>query len=210
MDLKFYIDDMVDKIYVTLGNTLHRQVVGILRNIGKIRRLLTEECAKAVVHAFITSKLDYCNALLCGLPKVVTDKLQAVQNSVARIVLLKRKNDHLTPMYRHLHWLPVRERIMFKVLLLTFKTIHGMAPEYMNMLIRPHRHPRSLRSGNKYLLHVPKSRMVNYGDRSFSVAAPQLWNALPWDLRSCTSLVTFKAKLKTYLFRKSRYGPNDF
>ena len=177
-----------------------------LRNIGKICRLLTEESTKTIVHSFVTSKLDYCNALLIDLPKKVTDKLQNVQDAAARIVMMKRKRDHLTPMYQHLHWLTVRERIIFKVLLLTFKSIHGKGPEYMNTLIKPHNPSRNLRSGNLNLLHIPKTNMKTYGDRSFCLAATQLWNALPNDMRSCLSLDMFKSKAKTCLFKLSKYG----
>ena len=102
-----------------------------LRNISKIRKYLTEETTEILVHAFVTSKLDYCNSLLYGLPKHIIGSLQSVQNTAARIVTLTKKFDHITPVLIQLHWLPVHFRILFKVLLLVYKALNGMAPLYI-------------------------------------------------------------------------------
>ena len=84
-----------------------------LRNISKIRKYLTEEATETRVHTFVSSKLDYCNPLLYGLPKHMISRLQSVQNTAARIVTLTKKFDHITPVLIHLHWLPVHFRILF-------------------------------------------------------------------------------------------------
>ena len=97
-----------------------------LRNISKIRKYLTEETTEILVHAFVSSKLDYCNSLLYGLPKHnMMSSLQSVQNTVARIVTLTKKFDHITPVLIQLHWLPVHFRILFKVLLLVYEALNG-------------------------------------------------------------------------------------
>ena len=114
-----------------------------------------------------------------------------------------KKNDHITPVLINLHWLPVRYRISFKILLHTFKAIYGMAPSYIIDLVHIKTITRySLRSNEGVLLKHPSGKMKkSFGDRSFSVAAPTLWNALPVSLRMMTCISTFKSSLKTYLFK---------
>ena len=151
-----------------------------------------------IIHAFITSKLDYCNAILYGLPQAQLDKLQRMQNTAARIVSKTKKSQHITPVLRSLHWLPIHKRIVFKLLLLTYKALNGQAPSYISELLTKYKPSRNLRSGTKYLLAVPNTK--TYGDRSFQVAAAELFNKLPMELKTAVSTNSFKAQLKTYLF----------
>jgi hypothetical protein len=172
-----------------------------IRTIGKIRHLLPQKVTEQLTHAFVTSRLDSCNSLLCGLPAVLTNKLQRLQNTAARLVTRTRKYDHITPVLRQLHWLPVQQRIVFKILLLTFRALHDMAPAYIRDLLLPYRPARSLRSStDKLLLTIPRTKCLRYGDRAFSVAAPRLWNTVPHNIRNCATLATFKTTLKTHLF----------
>ena len=166
-----------------------------LRNISKIRKYLTEETTEILVLAFISSKLDYCNSLLYGLPKHMISSLQSVQNTAARIVTLAKKFDHIIPVLIQLHWLPVHFRILFKVLLLVYKALNGMAPWYITELLSYRTCSRTLRPTDQKLLTVPNSRLKTYGDRAFSVAAPKLWNELPLDLRSLDTINLFKKHL---------------
>ena len=99
------------------------------------------------------------------------------------------------------HWLPVEQRITFKVLLLTFKALNNLAPPYLSQLIVPYNPTRNLRSASKHLLEVPSVRLKSYGDRAFSVAAPKHWNDIPLDIKLSGSVDVFKSRLKTYLFR---------
>ena len=99
-----------------------------LRNISNIRKHLTQQNAETLIHAFISSRLDFCNSLLYSLPKYLIDRIQNVQNAAARIVSLTQRCDHITPILFNLHWLPVQDRIVFKVLLITYKVLYGMAP----------------------------------------------------------------------------------
>ena len=140
-------------------------------------------------------------ALLYGLPKSVLDKLQYVQNCAARLVTRTRSSEHITPVLRTLHWLPVRrQQITYKILLLTYKALNGMAPRYIADLLQPYTPTRQLRSFSKNLLVTPKSNLKFYGDRSFQVAAPRLWNSLTDDIRLIQNLDVFKSKIKTLLF----------
>ncbi|CAH3198673.1 unnamed protein product [Porites evermanni] len=99
--------------------------------ITKIRRCLSHNTAKTIVHAYLTSRLDYCNALYYGLPKHLIDRLQLGQNSAASLVSASRKHDHITPILRRLHWLPVHYRSVLQILLLTYKALNGQAPSYI-------------------------------------------------------------------------------
>ena len=94
-----------------------------LRNIAKIRKYINVTTAEVLVHAFINSKLDFCNSLLHGLPKYEINKLQSVQNAAARVIACLRKFDHISDTLKELHWLPVEQRIIFKINLICFKIL---------------------------------------------------------------------------------------
>ncbi len=172
-----------------------------LRNISRIRRYLTTDAVKILVHSLVMSRLDYGNALYCGLSKSNLSKLQRAQNAAARVVTLTNRRAHITPILCTLHWLPIEFRVSFKVLVLVYRAINGQAPEYIINMLSIHQLSKGLRSGNRRLLHVPRTRMVTYGDKAFSCSAPRLWNALPEDIRQANSLLMFRKKLKTFYFR---------
>lgn len=181
-----------------------------LRKIGAVRKFLSDVCTAQLVHAFVTSRLDYCNSLLAGLPNSSLGKLQKVQNTAARIITRTKKYDHITPILIDLHWLPISLRVEYKILLLTFRAIRGLAPAYLTELIAPYNPSRCLRSSSHNLLQCPKSRLATYGDRAFCVVAPKLWNSLPLDLRSTDSLNSFKSGLKTVFFERFIQNPSAF
>ena len=110
--------------------------------------------------------------------------------------------NHITPVLKSLHWLPVIQRCAFKTALLTFKAIHSLAPSYLCELINYRSASRDLRSLNDILLNVPRFTS-SIGSRAFVVSAPTLWNNLPHEIRTCTSITSFKSKLKTYLFSEA-------
>ena len=172
-----------------------------LYNISKIRKCLTREATERLIHALISSRLDMCNSLLCGLPGVLLNKLQSVQNSAARLIACVRKFHHITPILIQLHWLPVKQRIEYKILLLTYCALNNLAPVYLRDLLCYYEPSRTLRSSNQRLLVEPKFRLSSCGSRAFVYVAPRLWNTLPFVIRSAASLNSFKSLLKTYLFR---------
>ncbi len=103
-----------------------------LKNISKLRPMSN---AETLIHLFMASSLDYCNALLGGCYARLTNKLQMVQNAAARVLTRTRKYDHINPVLSTLHWLPIKHSIDFKILLITFKALNGLAPQYLNKLL---------------------------------------------------------------------------
>ena len=124
-------------------------------------------------------------------------------NASARLVYCAPKYCHITPLLRELHWLPVRVRIDFKILLITFKLLQGFAPSYLKNLVSvlPASHYQLRRNDNGILLVSPRLKpKKTMGDRSFMVAAPALWNSLPLSVRQAKDIDSFKRLVKTYLF----------
>jgi hypothetical protein len=171
--------------------------------IKKIRAYITEDAARTLVQANVTSILDYCNSLLYGLPSQLISRLQRVQNCAARVVKKLGRHCHITPVLKDLHWLPVKQRIEYKILLITHKALHRLAPPYIMDLLVPYQPTRSLRSQDSNLLTVQHARLQTYGARSFSCAAPKLWNSLPNHMRQITSVTAYKAALKTLKFKEA-------
>ncbi|XP_037548511.1 uncharacterized protein LOC119425058 [Nematolebias whitei] len=176
-----------------------------LRQLAKVKPFLSQHHFQILIHAFITTRLDYCNSLYVGLSQSLLTRLQLVQNAAARLLTGTKKREHITPVLESLHWLPVRFRINFKVLLFVFKCLHGLAPQYLSDLLQLYTPSRSLRSADQLLLVVPRSNRRLRGDRAFSVAAPKLWNELPLHVRQAGSLPVFKSSLKTHLFSLAMY-----
>ena len=175
-------------------------------NLRKIRKHLSIDICKMLVQSLVISKLDYCNGLLFGVKEKLLDKLQLVQNMAARLCLNENKFSSATDALYTLHWLPIRFRIKYKIVLTVFKSLNDMSPEYLsNMFTKCHNSQRQLRSNNKNLLVIPKTRCVSFGDRALSVCGAKLWNELPETIRSINDLVTFKKHLKTYYFREAFY-----
>ena len=141
-----------------------------LRNMYNVRRCITTDAAKVMLHTVIISKLDYCNAILYGLPLTSHSYLQSVQNIAARVITQTRKYDHIKYVLKDLHWLPIRSRIENKILSMIDKSLYGCTRVYLSELLckRP---DRGTRADGKNNLLVPK------------VAGPTLWNAIPNSLK---------------------------
>ena len=146
------------------------------------------------------------STLLAGLPKQLLDRLQSVQNAAARLVFAARRDDHITPLLHSLHWLPVAERIAFRLAVLTYRCLHGSAPEYLTSLLQCvsgiHTRQR-LRSASSSDLIMPRTIRSTIGERSFQSAAASTWNALSHSVCSSISVLQFRSRLKTELFASS-------
>jgi hypothetical protein len=176
-----------------------------LRRLRTIRRSVPTKTFQQLVASLVLTRLDYGNATLVGLPACQIQKLQAVMNSAARLIFNVRKRDHITPLLKELNWLKVPERISYKLAVLTFQCLHGSAPLYLSESLRrvcdePSR--RRLRSSSTPALLVPSTRTLA-GERAFPIAAARVWNSLPSDVTSSTSLSVFRRRLKSYLFSLS-------
>lgn len=175
-----------------------------LRRIAKIRKHLSFDACAKILHATVTSRLDFHNGLLAGVSQKLLSRLQVVHNNAARLLTGINRCEHITPVLCKLHWLPVKQRIAYKLLSLVFKVLHtDTVPRYLKdqlTLYRPRRELRS--SSDQWRLEVPRSRL-QYGSRSFRVFGPMLWNSLPAELKQPQSVPVFKKKLKTFLFREA-------
>ena len=112
-------------------NDLRKTAFYHIRNISRTRPCLSIDSTKTLVHVLVMSRWDHCNSLLYGLPDYLIQRLRYVMNAAAKVITCKQKLDHVTPLLIELHWLPVRQRIIFKILLYTFKALHGAAPTYL-------------------------------------------------------------------------------
>ena len=173
-----------------------------LRRLRAVRRQLGRKVTARLVSAFVLSRLDCCNALLAELPASTLAPLQRVMNAAARLVCDLSSRDHVTSALQSLHWLPIKQRIEFKLCLLVHLAINGNAPTYLKEIITrtasiPGRAANRSAVNNDLVIQRTK---LKFGQRAFSVTGPRIWNQLPPELKTTIDTPTFKRKLKTYLF----------
>ena len=188
---------MLDRFTALYTHTT-RLCYGKMREISSIRRYITTNVAQTLIQSMVISHLHYGNSLLYGISQHLLTKLQLVQNAAARIILGYRKYDHISEGLMKLHWLPVRDRIKFKIAIITLKVLSTNQHRYLRDLLVVKSNTRTLRSSNDIVLKVPKTKLKTAGDRSFNLAAPKIWNGLPKNGRNAASLPLFKKQLKTY------------
>ena len=169
-----------------------------MRDLWRICRHLDLNSAKLLTTALVSSRLDCCNSLLYGIADIDLTRLQHVLNQLASLTTKSPPFTGSIPMLRSLHWLTVRLRILFKINLLTYKTLCEKQPVYLHSILAALIPSRSLRSNNDNSLSVPGVK-TNTGARAFHTCAPYLWNNLPLSVRSASSVATFKKYLKTHL-----------
>lgn len=178
-----------------------------LRQLRPVVRSLSVHATKTLVQAFISCRLDYCNSLLYDINDGLLSRLQSVQNAAARLVTGARRRDHITPVLQRLHWLPVRQRVSFKIAGLVHQSLDGVAPAYLidDCCLLSEAGRRTTRLSKDDLRTLVEPRTHNsYGDRSFSAAGPKVWNKLPPGLRQPGLLFsTFQKHLKTHLFQQT-------
>ena len=169
-----------------------------MRDLRRVRRHLDLDSAKLLATALVSSSLDYCNSHLYGFADIDLTRLQLVQNQLASLVTKSPPFTRSIPLLRSLHWLPVKFRILFKINLLTYKTLREKQLVYLHSMLAASIPSRSQRANNDNSLSVPRVK-TNTGARAFHSCAPSLWNNLPLSVHSATSIATFKKHLKTHL-----------
>ena len=170
-----------------------------IRKIRSIRKFLTDKAVKTLCQSVVISRLDYCNSVCIGLPMKSIHRLQLAHNAAARMVTKSFKFDHIIPLLRDLHWLPILKRFQFQILVLTFKILHRDVPGYLCELLNWYHPTRHLRSANRTSLVPSRSRTVKLGRRLMDTAAATLWNTLPEGIKCSPSVTIFKKHLKTYI-----------
>jgi hypothetical protein len=208
------LKDKIKTLGVTLDcNMTMRQQINsvcsscfyVLRQIGFIRRFLNYTTTRQLVQSLVISRLDYCNSLYADIPCFLIGKLQRVMNRSVRLIF---KLPIITPMthYLHdLHMLPVKWRIMYKILTMVFLFMHiNSCPQYLGQLLRHKQTGRTRASREPYTLDVTRHRKA-WTNGALHVCGPKLWNSLPLHLRLPQSTSTFRKKLKTHLFRLAFY-----
>jgi hypothetical protein len=194
----------VKNVGVTLDNnlTLEKHVNNIvsysfklLKNIGRIRNIITKKQTEMLVHAVTTSRLDYCNSLFVNMNKANLFKLQKVQNAAARLVVRKTKRQSVARAMKELHWLRVESRIIFKILLMVYKCVKGQCSENLKIKYKMYNCRQQ-----DYLQLQTKSVNTKHGKRTFDYVGPRLWNSLPPHMRMEDDIEAYKKQLKTLLF----------
>ena len=173
------------------------------RRIRAIRPYLNADTASMLVHAFVSSHIDYCNSLLFGVPVYSLQKLQHLLNCAARVITgitYKHDPDSLHLLFT-LHWLPVKYRIRYKLAVMVHNCRSGHAPKYLRDMISDYVPGKDLRSKEELLLK-PHSCRTEMGKRSFSYSAPFIWKSLSLSLRATTDIVKFKNILFCRSFQK--------
>ena len=149
-NLGFYFDSTMN-LSKNINNICKKSYFQ-LNKLHQIKYYVSPKILESLVHAFITSNLDYCNSLYINSPKKVINKLQKIQNSAARLITGSSRYCHITPILQQLHWLPVNKRITFKVLTTVYKCLNNMAPKYLSDNIKTYTPTRYLRSINQHQL----------------------------------------------------------
>ena len=172
--------------------------------IRSIHHLLTEDATSSLVLSLCISQLDCCNSVLYGLLDITINKMQKIQNICACLVLRKHKWDSTTACLTTLQWLPVKQCITFKICVLMYKLLHKQGPQCLQDMLQYGTPNRRLRSAlDDSLLIIPRIKLKIFANRSFSVAAPTTWNALPKHIRNIPDLLNFKHALKTHLYQEA-------
>lgn len=194
MDKNLLMTDHIN--FITKSANYH------LKKIAKIRKFIDDDIAEKLIHAFVTCKIDYQNLLLINLPAKYLNRLQLLLNSAARLISRTKKYDHITPVLFNLHWLPIKERIEYKIILLIHRTILFSTPAYIKDIIpidtQNQMNLRNNCNGRKLIRSVAKNRLEL---RLFENYCAKLYNSLPVSLRKTDNVELFKKNLKTHLFK---------
>lgn len=210
-DTNVTLSDKIKLLGVTLDNclNLNHHVSNIcsisyyhIRALRHIRPFLDLNTTKSLASAIVGSRLDYANAILYGLSSYNLNRLQRLQNSLARVVIHSTATTSSTSALRSLHWLPVQQRISFKLGTLVYRSLHGTCPQYISSLLHTYAPSRSLRSSSLNLLSQPRLN-TSIASRGFRSCGPYMWNSLPQNVKTADSYSSFRSRLKTHLFEQA-------
>ena len=195
-DSRLNFDEHVDRVV--------KSCKGTLVNLWRVGNKLSKKLRTTLVSSLVHSQMDFCNSLLAGITKRNLDRLQKVQNASARFIFGQRRWQGTTKLRKQLHFLPVAERIDFKVCVLVYKCLNGLAPDYLcDILQKRRKKAKCLRKdSDDLLLETPRSKYKS-SEGAFRFIGPKLWNQLPRALRETSSFPCFKKDLKTHLFRRA-------
>ena len=190
--------------------TMDKQVTAVckacnfhLYRLSSIRHyIITTDAARSVVQALVTSRLDYCNSLLANLTNTQMKRLKSIQHLAARLVTRTPLREHITPVLKQLHWLPVECRITYKLMVMVYKCMNGTAPAYLCRLIQPKCRDSRSRQPIDLELHRPVPNKA-IGAAAFGFAGPDRWNKRPERLRESASLNILRRDLKPHLFNNT-------
>jgi len=170
-----------------------------------IRRSVPRTVFQLLVSCLVLPRLDYCNAVLAGISLHLARCLQSVMNAAARLVFTSSKCDHITLLLRQLHLLKVPRRIYYKLVVLVYKCLHGLAPSYLADKLHHPAESQFLKASAfrfvSWTVYSPYPTLNLYSDQAFPVAAVRIWNSLPQHITSAPSLPVFCSCLKTYFFK---------
>ena len=192
--------------FVSHVNQLRRSCFYQLRRLRSIGLFVPSSQLETLIHAFITSRLDFCCSIYHPLPKNLVSRVQTIQNACAKFVTGAKKFDSATAARFKLHWLPVAARSKFRILTYAYRIVHAKEsiPKYLSEPYTTQKHERVTRNNLSNTLHcLYKFRLVTVGCRSVYCTILDLWNSLPGDLRYIPTYSAFKRSLKTYLFREA-------
>ena len=197
-NLGFYLDSTLSYDYQV--NQVVRSCFMSVKNISRIKHFLGYEQKRMVISSLVLSKLDYCNCMYIGSHSNNLRKLQSVQNSAARLIFGCQNSASLPSLFNKLHWLPIKNRLIFKLCLYVHKCLYHSAPEDLMSLINTG--DSFIRTGKLLYTYTPQTM---YGTKAFSVCAPKAWNSMPINLRFEPDLPNFKKCLKTFLFTDTSF-----
>ena len=192
LDAKLTIEPQITDICKTAYNHI--------KKMNKIRKYLTDDTTKTLVHSLVTGRLDYCNSLYFGLASKSIYKLQLAQNSAARIISKTRKHEHISPIFEKLHWLPINKRAVYKRMVLTFNSLHRNGPAYIKTALNWYTPLTDLRSRNIPSLIPVKSRSIRINNRLLQGGRARQWNSLSKSIKCAASLAIFKKTTENISF----------
>ena len=171
-----------------------------IRSLRHIRPLINRDTAVTLACSIVASRLDYCNSVLYGVSDANIKRLQRTQNSLARVVCRAQYNTPTTNLLCELHWLPIRQRINYKIATIVYRVRQSQQPVYLFNMLNDYNPVRTLRSSSAHLLTVPGRVKTVTASRAFRIAGPTLWNTLPDIVKSADSFDVFKRRLKSHFF----------